>query len=96
MNLQPLKDRVLIKPDDAPTMTASGLYLMEHWKPEQTGTVVAVGAPHCRKCQERVSEVAEGDHVIFSWQAGHEVWFNDGESRLLVLKESDILAVVEE
>ena len=41
--LRPLRDRVLIQPEASPTQTASGLHLIEHWKPEQMGTVIAVG-----------------------------------------------------
>src|SRR6266481_2001419 len=43
MNLRPLKDRVLILPEAPSDTTPSGLILAEHRKPEQTGTVVAVG-----------------------------------------------------
>ena len=45
VQLRPLGDRVLIRPDQPPQQTASGLHLAEHWKPEQTGTVIAVGTP---------------------------------------------------
>lgn len=45
MTLKPLGNRVLIKPAETPKQTASGLHLAEHWKPEQLGTVVAVGTP---------------------------------------------------
>ena len=43
MNLIPLSDRVLIVPDVAPTVTESGIELVQHWVVEQTGTVVATG-----------------------------------------------------
>src|SRR5712691_10202923 len=43
MNLRPLKDRVLIRPEVPSDTTPSGLILAEHRKPEQTGTVLAVG-----------------------------------------------------
>ena len=43
MNLIPLSDRVLIVPDVAPTMTESGIELVQHYVVEQTGTVVATG-----------------------------------------------------
>lgn len=43
MTLKPIGDRVLIKPDRPPTETESGLILAEQPKPEETGTVVAVG-----------------------------------------------------
>ena len=52
MNLRPLRDRVLIKPERNPEQTDSGLWLSEHKKPEQTGTVVAVGAcEHPRRAE---------------------------------------------
>lgn len=107
-------------------MTESGLHLVEHWKPEQTGTVVAVGhATHPRKDEafdlavrlesdynpldECVSEAAAllrdltgreplvkpGDDVIFSWSAGQEIFINDGEERYLLMREADLLAVIE-
>lgn len=65
VQLRPLGDRVLIKPDQAPTVTASGLHLAEHPKPEQTGTVLAVGRhEHPRKADieslaQRLSNAAE-------------------------------------
>ena len=43
MNLRPIKDRILIKPEKNAETTESGLILAEHRKPEQTGTVIAVG-----------------------------------------------------
>jgi co-chaperonin GroES (HSP10) len=52
MTLTPLADRVLIRPEAQPTMTQSGLHLMEHYKPEQVGEVVAVGmTAHPRKAE---------------------------------------------
>lgn len=120
MNLRPLGDRVLIKPEAQPTTTASGLHLSEHWKPEQTGTVVAVGlqthpkreeAMHIatllerefgdeygdlvRSLVDREALVHPGDYVVFSWQVGQELFLNDGEERYLLMRESDILAVVD-
>lgn len=50
MKLKPLGDRVLIRPDKLSNMTASGIEIVEHRKPEQIGTVVAMGSsPHPRK-----------------------------------------------
>lgn len=122
MLMTPLSDRILIKPELAPTQTASGLHLAEHWKPEQTGTIVAIGRPkHPRKDEAfklakrldklltplaqsaaqllraltgREPDVHVGDYVLFSWQAGQEVWVNDGEHRYLLMREDDILAVI--
>lgn len=147
MNLRPLGDRVLIKPEVAPDQTESGLWLSEHRKPEQTGTVVAVGlCPHplkheaegvAQELEERIGlrdlmgevpaedatggpmredwiaqlpdvraanllrqatarepQVKPGDYVVFSWTAGQELTL-ENEERLLMMRESDILAVVE-
>jgi co-chaperonin GroES (HSP10) len=39
--------------------------------------------------------VQPGDVVLFSWQAGQELWIDEGRERLLILREEDLLAVVE-
>ena len=120
MNLRPLKDRVLILPEAPSDMTPSGLILAEHRKPEQTGTVVAVGLTEHPRRDEAIamaetlaeglepvsallrelvnhqSAVAVGDYVVFSWTAGQEIWVEDGQERYLLMRESDILAVVED
>lgn len=83
---RPLGNRVLIRPETNPTQTASGLHLAEQWKPEQTGTVVAKG-PTVKEPMEL------GDFVIFSWQAGQEVYID--QDRLFLLREEDVLAVME-
>jgi co-chaperonin GroES (HSP10) len=88
----PLPGRVLIKPDPPPTTTASGLHIAEDRKPEMTGTVVAVGPPDNPR---HTNDVKPGDYVVFSWAVGQELWVNHAQTRLLILKESDILAVVE-
>jgi co-chaperonin GroES (HSP10) len=96
MNLRPLRNRVLIQPAEAPTHTASGLHLAEHWKPEQMGTVIAVGPVRCDHCQgTRAPVVAPGDLVLFSWSAGQEVFDHDADSRYLMLNEADVIAVIE-
>lgn len=83
---RPLGNRVLIRPETNPTQTASGLHLAEHWKPEQTGTVVNLG-PTVKEPMQR------GDFVIFSWQAGQELYID--RERLFLLREEDVLAVIE-
>lgn len=151
MNLKPLGDRVLILPELPSETTESGLILAEHRKPEQTGTVIAVGPcahprkaeaedvalrletmddydanrfcaicdgkndtyhdslPHCfepmvffpevadllRDLVRKEPDVKAGDYVVFSWTAGQEIWVEDGEQRYLLMRESDILCVVE-
>lgn len=82
---KPLGDRILIQPEARPTMTETGLHLVEHWKPEVTGTVVAVG-PSVRE------PLAAGDFVIFSWQVGQEVFLN--RERFILMREADVSAVI--
>lgn len=89
MTLTPLRDRILIKPDVPPTRTESGLHLAEHAKPEQSGVVVSIGKAITDP------QVQIGDRVIFSWTVGQEIWINDGAERLLVMREKDLLAVIE-
>lgn len=92
MNYRPLADRVLIKPDETPSQTASGLHLVEHWTAEQTGVVAAIGA------LTRAQDFQVGEHVIFPPTAGQELILNRGEAdetRYLLMRESDVLAVIE-
>lgn len=88
MKLEPLADRVLIKPAVPPTQTKSGLSLVEHAKPEQVGTVVALG-----KAVHKTG-VQVGDTVLFSWQSGQELLVGDDSTRLLVMLEDDLLAII--
>lgn len=83
--MTPLKDRVIVKtePQDEYT-TDSGLYVADHGAQQVIGTVVSVGM---------VSDVKSDDVVIFSPFAGQRME-HEGQS-FLVLREDDILAVVE-
>ncbi len=83
--LAPLGGRVLIKPLQPPDTTDSGLVLVQDWKPETMGEILAV--------PETGAEVAVGDVVLFSWQDGQDVLI-EGE-RVLLLHQDDLLAVVE-
>ena len=94
MQLRPLGDRVLVKPDKAEQKTASGLYISSgaQEKP-QRGTVVAVGAGKIDDNGERLPmDVKIGDVVIYGKYGGNEVKV-DGEDYLL-MRDSDIYAVV--
>ena len=86
MPMVPLADRVLVRPDPRVTETKSGLSLVEDWPQDTSGIVTAVGAS--------VRDVAVGEHVLFSQQAGQELAINDSD-RLLVLRERDVIAVIE-
>ncbi|KPB03448.1 MULTISPECIES: co-chaperone GroES [unclassified Bacillus (in: firmicutes)] len=92
--LKPLGDRIVIELVQSEEKTASGIVLPDSAKEKpQEGKVVAVGSGRVLESGERVAlEVAQGDSVIFSKYAGTEVKFEGKE--LLILKETDVLAVV--
>ncbi len=96
MKLKPLYDRVVVKKIEMEQKTAGGIILPDTAKEEsQIGEVVAVGEGRLLDNGEiRPLKVKEGDKVLFSKYAGSEVKI-DGEE-LLVIREEDILAVVEE
>jgi chaperonin GroES len=94
-NLKPLGDRVVVKPQEQVQTTASGLALPETAKEKpQQGEVIAVGAGRRDDNGKHIPmEVSVGDTVLYAKYGGTEVKVND--DKLLVLKESDILAIVE-
>ena len=96
VNLKPLGDRVIVEPIEKEETTASGIYLPETAKEKpQEGKVLAVGPGRWDDAtQKRVPlEVKTDDRVIFAKYAGTEVKLDD--QKVLILRESDILAIVE-
>ncbi len=95
MNLKPLGDRLVVKPSEQEEQTASGIFLPETAKEKpQQGSVVAVGPGVRNEKGDRVAlDVAEGDLVLYARYAGTTIKI-DGEE-ILILKESDVLAIVE-
>ncbi|RPF57040.1 co-chaperone GroES [Aquisalibacillus elongatus] len=93
--LKPLGDRVIVEVVEQEETTSSGIVLPDSAKEKpQEGKVVAVGSGRVTDNGEKVElEVKEGDQVIYSKFAGTEV--KQGDKEYLVLRESDILAVVE-
>jgi chaperonin GroES len=95
MNLKPLGDRLIIEPIEQEEMTASGIVLPETAKEKpMQGKVLAVG-PGARKDDgSRIAvDVKQGDTVLYAKYAGTEVKIED--KKYLILKESDVLAVVQ-
>ncbi|WP_409252644.1 MULTISPECIES: co-chaperone GroES [Bacillaceae] len=94
--LKPLGDRVVIELVESEEKTASGIVLPDSAKEKpQEGKVVAVGTGRVLDNGERAAlEVAVGDKIIFSKYAGTEVKYQGTE--YLILRDSDILAVVGE
>ncbi len=96
MKIRPMFDRVLVKRDTAPEMSAGGLFLpaqaQNREKPTQ-GTVVAAGPGRCDDKGNHVPMgLAEGDKILFGQYAGSEVQL-EGET-YLILREADIIATV--
>lgn len=94
MNLQPLEDRLIVRPGESEATTASGLVIPDTAKEKpQQGEVIAVG-PGARGDDGKVValDVKKGDKILFGKWSGSEVKI-DGED-LLIMKESDILGVV--
>lgn len=95
MKLKPLGDRLVVAPKEREQTTASGLILPETAaeKPQE-GEVLAVGPGRRDDQGGRIEmDVHVGDRVLYAKYGGTEVKI-DG-SKLLILKESDILAIIE-
>ncbi|WP_251552162.1 co-chaperone GroES [Neobacillus muris] len=94
--LRPLGDRIIIELVETEEKTASGIVLPDTAKEKpQEGKVIAVGTGRVLDNGEHVAlEVSVGDRIIFSKYAGTEVKYQGSE--YLILRESDILAVVGE
>lgn len=95
MEIRPLYDRIIVKRIDQQRQTASGIVIPDTAaeKPEQ-GDVIAVGTG--RLLQDgsvRPLQVKRGERVLFGKYAGQTVKMDDQE--LLVLKEEDVLGVIE-
>ncbi len=95
INIRPLGDRLLVEPVDKEETIAGGLLLPETAKEKpQQGNVLAVGAGRRDDDGKRIDmDVKVGDLVLFAKYAGTEVKL-DGK-KLLIMKESDILGIVE-
>ena len=95
IKFKPLGGRVLIEPIEQEEMTAGGIILPETAKEKpQEGKILATGPGDRKEDGERIPmEVQVGDKVLYAKYSGTEVK-TDGK-KLLILRESDILAVVE-
>lgn len=95
MNMQPLGDRVIIKPLEAENKTKGGIVIPDTAKEKpQEGKVVAVGKGKLSESgQLQALEVKAGDKVLYGKYSGSEITTKDGEE-LLIMKEDDILAII--
>jgi chaperonin GroES len=95
MKIKPLGDRLLVKPLEEEEVTASGIVLPETAKEKpQKGEVLAIG-PGSRDDEGKhiAMEVSVKDTVLFAKYAGTEIKVE--ADKLLILRESDILAIIE-
>lgn len=95
MKFRPLHDRVVVRRLDADQKTAGGIIIPDTAKEKpMEGEILAVG-PGARDESGKVAplDVKAGDHVLFGKWSGTEVKI-DGED-LLIMKESDIMGVLE-
>jgi len=95
MNLKPLADRLVVEPIEQEEVTAGGIILPETAKEKpQQGKVIAAGPGRTDEDGERIPmEVSVGDKVLYAKYSGTEIKL-DGK-KVLILRESDILAIVE-
>lgn len=94
-NLKPLGARVVVDPIEESEMTASGIVLPETAKEKpQKGTVVSVGAGDRDDKGNRIAmDVKVGDVVLYAKYGGTEIKVEG--KKYLILRESDLLAIVE-
>lgn len=95
VTLQPLGDKVVVERDTVEEKTAGGIYIPDSAKDKPSrGTIIAVGTGKLLDDGTRGSlQVKKGDRVLFTSYAPETIKLDDEE--LLLMSESDILAVIE-
>jgi len=94
LKIKPLSDRVVVQPDAAEEKSSGGIILPDtaQEKP-QAGKIVAVGAGKISDTGELIKpEVKVGDNVLYGKYSGNEITI--GKDEYLIMRESDILAIV--
>jgi chaperonin GroES len=93
VKVTPLADRVVVKPLEETEQMRGGLYIPDTAKEKpQQGEIVAVGPGRFEKDKRVPMDVKVGDKVLYGKYSGTEVTLDS--EQYLILKESDILAVV--
>ena len=92
INIQPLADRVVVRPIEKEEVTKGGIFLPETAKEKpQEGEVLAVGQGRLSEDGKRIPmDVKVGDIVVYARYGGTEIKVDD--DKLMILRESDILA----
>lgn len=92
-NIQPLSDRVLVKPEPAEEKTDSGIIIPDSAKEKpQEGTVIAAGPGKVENGNKIEMSVSEGDKVLYGKYSGTEITLDRED--YLIMRESDILGIV--
>ena len=95
MNVQPLGDRVVVKPLEAESKTKGGILIPDTAKEKpQEGKIIAVGkGKYSDSGSLQPLEVKAGDRVLYGKYSGSEITTKDGEE-FLIMREEDILAII--
>jgi chaperonin GroES len=95
LKLKPLGNRLVVEPLEAEEVTAGGIVLPETAKEKpQKGTVLSIGPGERDEKGKRIEmDVQTGDTVLYAKYAGTEIKV-DGK-KLLILKETDVLAIID-
>lgn len=95
MNIKPLDDRILVKPEEAEAKTASGIFLPEGAKEKpMMGKIVATGPGKLTDDGKRAApSIKKGDTVVYGKYAGTEIELSGVKH--LIMKESELLGVID-
>lgn len=98
MKIKPLGDRIVVRRQESTEKTSGGILLPDSAKNKpHKGKVLAVGPGRLMKDGTRKAvQVKEGDLVIFTSWAGDEFKENRSKDEILLMREEDVLAVVDE
>ena len=93
LDVQPLGDRVVVRPMEETEQMRGGLYIPDTAKDKpQQGEIVAVGPGRYEKGERIPMEISAGQTVLYGKYSGTEVTFDN--EQYLIIKESDVLAIM--
>src|SRR3954447_22325848 len=98
MKVKPLGDRIVVRRQEAEEKTAGGILLPDNARDKpQRGKILAVGPGRLLKDgTRRPLQVKEGDTVLFTTWAGDEFRAHERKENVLLMREEDVLAVLDE
>lgn len=98
MKVTPIGDRIVVRRLAPEEKTAGGIVLPDTARDKpQKGEVLAVGPGKLNKDGSRTPlQVQKGDRILFTTWAGEEYREGDSDKEILLMREEDVLAVIEE